>query len=824
MLRPSLARGGAAAGRWLFTLASVLAWSTTLAAQPVGRTGPDSARVSGPPAAPVSAAAPTATNRAVFHGYDLKTTIPSYRADEEIAVDGRLDEAVWSRAPMLTGFSQYVPVDERKAEDSTEVYLWYSASAIHFGIKAYARPGTLRATLADRDRIDGEDHIQILLDTDNAHRRAFVFAVNAYGVQADGMRIEGTQGNTPRPGLQNSDITPDFVYTSKGRLTDYGFEVEVRIPFKSIRYGSAAEQSWGINIVRQVQSTGVQETWYPVRRANASFLVQTGQLTGLHDLKRGLTLDVNPVVTSVINGAARARSDGTRWGYAQTPEVGANVRWGVTPNLTLNAAINPDFSQVEADVQQIPGDARFPIFFPERRPFFTDGIELFDLPNRLVYTRRIVAPAAASRLSGKIGKLDIAALSALDDPAYSLDPSRAAPLFTIARLRRDLGPQGWIGGVVTDRTDGAAFNRVGAVDTRWVFGKLLQWSSQVVGSTTRAGTPGATARQGGLLYSSFTRSGRTFGFRYEVRGVSPGFVTQSGFIPRSDYVETQAANRVAFLGRPGAFVQNWSMRARMFYTHLWDDAWRGAAPLETKYWLENQFQLRSGWRGNLQPIYETFAFDQRQYAQYFVARSGGDTVPFQVNRRQRTGGLIFELNTPQWSGLQISAGGYYGLDPDFFETATARRRDLNLTVDWRPRKQLRVEPRLSYNRFIRVRDGTVVNGGTIPRLKVEYQVNRWVFVRYIGQYDARLRDALRDPRTDAAFLTRSAAGRFTPVAARRNNDFRNDLLFSYQPNPGTTVFVGYGASLVDQEAFRFRDVQRTADGFFLKGSYLYRLK
>jgi hypothetical protein len=198
-------------------------------------------------------------------------------------------------------------------------------------------------------------------------------------------------------------------------------------------------------------------------------------------------------------------------------------------------------------------------------------------------------------------------------------------------------------------------------------------------------------------------------------------------------------------------------------------------------------------------------------------------VRFAENPRQRTGGVIFDLQTPQWPGLQIGVGGYYGLDPDFFETATAYRRDLNMTIDWRPRAQLRIEPRVTFNRFYRYRDGTIVNGGTIPRLKLEYQANRWVFFRYIGQYDARQRDALRDPRTDAPLLTRTAGGRFVPVARRRSNDFRNDLLFSYQPNPGTVVFLGYGASLVDEEAFRLRDVRRASDGFFVKASYLYRL-
>ncbi|MBX9927686.1 MAG: carbohydrate binding family 9 domain-containing protein, partial [Gemmatimonadaceae bacterium] len=329
------------------------------------------------------------------------------RSTTEPRIDGELDEPMWEQAARLTGFSQLLPVDGRPADDSTEVFVWYSPTAIHFGIRAYEAHGVVRATLADRDRIDAEDHVQIILDTYLDRRRAFVFAVNALGVQADGTRGEGQQGgNTPRNGLGNSDLSSDFIFETKGKLTEWGYQVEVRIPFKTLRY---AGTKWGLQFVRQVQHSGFQDTWAPVKRGAASFLVQAGTLDGMRDMKRGLVLDLNPVVTNSVNGSPRG-ADGASWGYANVPEIGGNVRWGLTSNLTMNATLNPDFSQVEADAQQVPNDIRFAVFFPERRPFFTDGIDLFQLPNQLVYTRRIVAPSSALRLSGKIGHADLAVL------------------------------------------------------------------------------------------------------------------------------------------------------------------------------------------------------------------------------------------------------------------------------------------------------------------------------------------------------------------------------------------------------------------------------
>ncbi|MGN6392270.1 MAG: DUF5916 domain-containing protein, partial [Gemmatimonadales bacterium] len=314
---------------------------------------------------------------AVYNGRSGRLDVHLPRIEAEVTVNGVLDEPVWQRAALLTGFSQFTPVDGVPAADSTEVLVWYSPSAIHFGIRAFEAHGQVHATLADRDKIGADDNIQILLGTFDDGRQASMFAVNPFGVQSDGALVEtgATSGNGFNNAVvqrETADLSPDFVFDSKGRLTDYGYEVEVRIPFKSLRFQPAREQRWGLNITRQVQHSGAEDSWAPARRANASFLGQSGHLVGLVDLRRGLVLELNPSVTSKTTGAPGAAG----WQYAGgSPDVGGSVRWGITNNLNLNATANPDFSQVESDEGQFQFDPRNELLFSEKRPFFLDGIE-----------------------------------------------------------------------------------------------------------------------------------------------------------------------------------------------------------------------------------------------------------------------------------------------------------------------------------------------------------------------------------------------------------------------------------------------------------------
>src|SRR5438046_1445662 len=394
----------------------------------------------------------------------LEVLIPLVEAD--IVVDGDLGDSAWAHAALLTGFSQYAPNDGVSAVDSTQVLVWYSSNAIYFGIRAYELHGRPSATLADRDQIFGDDNVQILLGTFHDGKKALMFAVNPLGVQGDGALIEG--GNVSASGFiggavigrEQPDLSPDYVFQSRGRVTAWGYEVEVRIPFKSLRYQPKQPQDWSLNIVRQIKHSGFEDSWFPALRASATFIGQSGNLIGLSGMHRGLVVDINPEATGKATGDTSASGDTYDTG---NPQIGGNVRWGVSDNLTWNGTISPVYSQVESDAGQLAFDPRQALFFSEKRPFFLEGSELFQVPQNLLYTRRIVQPVAAVKLTGNASGTDIGFLSAVDQ-TFDSASGPDNPIFNIIRAQRSLGHGSRVGMAYTDRIEGGNDNRGAEVE------------------------------------------------------------------------------------------------------------------------------------------------------------------------------------------------------------------------------------------------------------------------------------------------------------------------------------------------------------------------
>ena len=761
-----------------------------------------------------------------YHGRLRQLDVRLTKFAGELRIDGSIDEAAWSNAVLLTGFSQYAPVDREPAEDSTEVLVMYSDHAIYFAIRAHESHGPTIATLADRDRIAGDDHVAILLDTFNDRRRAFMFAVNARGVQSDGIMSEGAAGGGRGDGGGGGiDLSPDFLFESKGRVTATGYEIEIRIPFKSIRYQPTATQSWGINVIRRVQHSGHEQTWTPAERGRPSFLAQSGTLVDLTSLKRGLVLDVNPVMTQRTTGSYASATDRS-WQYRrEDPEFGANVRWGVTANLTMNATLKPDFSQVEADVGQVAFDPRNALFFPEKRPFFLEGNENFATPNMLIDTRRIVAPEGAAKFTGKVGSVNVGVLSALDDESFSTDGARN-PLFNVVRLRRDLGAQSTAGIVYTDRIDGEDYNRVAGFDTRLLLGRFLV-SGSAAASFTRQDSTTYNARP--MYDLSVSRPGREWSFNAIFAGVHPEFVAASGFLPRVGIARAHLAGNRTFLRPAGSAVESFTVGTSLDGMWEYDRLQQGTEPNDMKWHINGNATLRGGWRAVAMTFIESFKYPDYLYTNYYIERRDArgtvqDTVPYVgTDRLSNFGGMIM-LHTPQWQEFSGNVQIVAGHDDNFDEWSSAWIGFTTLNADWRPTQKLRVNARYLEQRFHRVSDGSLVRLSTIPRLKVEYQVARPVFVRLVTQYSATKVAALRDDsRTNDPILLRRPNGTFVPASARQNSGFRSDVLFSYQPNPGTVIFAGYGNTLAAPQFFEPSELERTSDGFFVKVSYLFRM-
>ncbi|HEX2219521.1 MAG TPA: DUF5916 domain-containing protein [Gemmatimonadales bacterium] len=743
------------------------------------------------------------SSAAVVEGKGSPTAeIPRFEAS--IRIDGVLDEPVWAQATRLTGFWQYQPVDGRPAEERTEVLVWYSPDAIHFGVIAHDRlPASIRATVADRDNIDNEDQVILDLDTFHDHRRAFFFGVNPFGVQTDGVRSEGAgQVSSLVPG--SVDKNPDFLWDSKGRRTERGYEVEIRIPFKSLRYPGGERQTWGFNVTRIVQRTGYTDTWTDVRRANASFLGQEGALGGLHDIRHGVTVEAQPFVTATANGSRDAVSGA--FGRADVdPDAGLNLRLGFT-SYALDATLNPDFSQVESDEGQVTVNERFALFFPEKRPFFLEGIELFGTPQTLVYTRRIVDPKAGAKFTGKFGQLGVAHLTAVDDGG---DGTRDA-WFNITRVRRDFGRNSIAGVTFTNRDQGAAHNRVLAGDFRYVWG--LYFAQLQYGASWT--TSGGATRRAPIFQVEYDRTGRSWGFNYLLRGLGQGFDAQAGFVNRlrSNVVNGHAFNRLTFYGARGALLENLTIFFGPERTWLYDD-FGFKEGIEGFEQLDATFQLRGGWELNAHLQRDFVKFQDTSFAGYTVGNGGPSYLP-----PDDFSGMVWTLGvtTPTWRQLGAELSYTRGRTPLFEEGATGTRRQLTGRVELRPAPTVRIAASGTALQLFR-RAGDEFARALIPRLQAEYQPNRALFFRVIGEYRSERRAALRAAKSrEPLFIDGTAQ------PALRSNGLRVDLLASFEPTPGTVAFLGYGSSMETDGDFNWSRLERVSDGFFVKLAYRVR--
>lgn len=732
-------------------------------------------------------------------------TVSVSRVTEPLTVDGELSEPAWETAVRLTGFSQYQPVDQRPAAEPTEVRVLYTPQAIYFGIIATATdPGTVRATLSKRDNISNDDRVTIYLDTFNDRRRAFFFGANPLGVQLDGVRTEGAASAGNMFG-GSVDLNPDFRFETRGRLTGTGYVVEMRIPFKSLRFPSGV-QRWGVQVVRNIPGRSAEDTWTDAQRGASSLLAQSGLLVGIENVERGVVTDLQPFVTGAVSGARAAdgrfaRDDGTF-------DAGLNARLGF-PSFAIEATLNPDFSQVESDAGLVTINERFTLFLPERRPFFLEGIELFATPNQLVYSRRIANPIAGGKLTGKRGRVGVALLSALDEVQGD------DALFNIVRLRADYGGNSVAGLTMTDRRRGGEGNTVIALDNRLVFQKLYYLETQVGQSLTSRGDE---MRSAPVWKAELDRTGRIWGFNYQVNALGDRFESDAGFVPRVGYQQVHAFNRLAWLGSPSSLIQNFTT----FFgpTRLWRyGSFSRDAELEGEDQVGGFVTLRGGWQ--LQPSVDRkfYVIDGSVAAGLRAPTIEGELVPWDPSTR--LSGLwnsSLGVTTPVFGRFNGSLTVSRGAVPIFVEGIEGNETRASASLLVRPTPGTRIEATLTESRIRRAADGSSYARVTIPRVKAEYQPTRALFFRIVSQYRADRVGALRMRGTDLPLY--DATGR--AVGATDARSLRTDWLVQYEPSPGTTAFFGYGDGWQSPGLPGDIDLRRRNDGFFLKLAYLFR--
>jgi hypothetical protein len=590
-----------------------------------------------------------------------------------------------------------------------------------------------------------------------------------------------------------------------------------------MRYQAEDPQTWRFNVIRRIGATGVEDSWAPAVRARPSFLGQSGTLEGLTQLKRGLVMDLNPFVTARAVGSP---PEAGGWAYDQALEAGANVRWGMTPSLTLNGTYNPDFSQVESDASQVVYDPRRSLYFQEKRPFFLEGIEQFSTPNTLVYTRRIVEPVGAAKLTGKAASTNLGALFAVDAASQSADGT-VNPFYAILRAQRDLGLQSRLGVVYTGRFEGAHANHVGGVDARVVQGGWTL-NAQAAGSATLDAGTTATAP---LWQLGLNRTGRQFGLDLGFEGISDQFQAEAGFTSRRGIAQVRANPSVTFYGSRESSLQRTT--TGISATGVWEyqhfvggERWQ-----DRMLHLFGNFTFRSGWNLNARAMVEAFGYDEGLYADYAVERHENgvvvDTIPYQPLPDIPAQGFSLTADSPRLGPLSLRVNVIGALDVNFYEWSPATVWFVNGTAQFRPTSQLRADVTYIMQRYQRRTDQSVVAVSHVPRLRIEYQATRSIFVRIVGEYNSATQDSLRDDsRTDDPILIRDAEdGIYKRELALggQANRVRAEFLFSFQPEPGTVFFLGYGGGFEEPERFQFNNLQRTSNSFFLKASYLFRL-
>ncbi len=409
-------------------------------------------------------------------------------------IDGRLDDSVWETATHVTNFIQIAPIEGAPGSEETEVWMAYDSENLYFAFYAhYTRPETMRINRADREEIRGDDRMAVLFDPFLDQQRAYQFEVNGYGVQADSLvNADGSRGFSRSSGSSSAtrgssggggsrggggsgmgssgqfgvrgDQSWDALYDSGGLVVADGWTAEMRIPFKSLRYpsrGRGQPHRWGFQIIRIIRDKSEAQSWSPISRGVAGQLTQFGVLEGLSDLSLSRNLELLPEVTGFRLGAL---DTGTGEYATNDPagELGFGVKYGITPNLTADFTVNPDFSQIESDRPQVETNQRFALFYPEQRPFFLEGQEIFQTatPLTLVHTRTIVDPRFGGKLTGKVGQATLGFVVADDEAAGRLDDSAHPQYGTTAqtvlgRARYDFYAESYLGAIMTTRASSA---------------------------------------------------------------------------------------------------------------------------------------------------------------------------------------------------------------------------------------------------------------------------------------------------------------------------------------------------------------------------------
>ncbi|MDT7603134.1 MAG: hypothetical protein QOF61_1131 [Acidobacteriota bacterium] len=808
------------------------------------------------------------------------------RFDKPPAIDGKLDDEIWKHAAVFKDFYQTEPGDNIAPSKPTEAFMGYDSHYLYLAFHCYDDPSQVRARVAKRDEIFDDDYVVAFIDTFHDQRKAYEVDFNPLGIQADAIFSDSN----------GEDFSFDLVMESKGTVTSDGYIIEAAIPFKSFRYEAGKDKVWGLQLFRRIKRFNNElDSWMPLSRDISGTLIQAGRITGIEGVSTARTLEVIPSLTVSETGRRvhaqpptpfPSRSAAPDTGRFINPpfeyDVGVTTKFTLTPTITLDFAYNPDFAQVEADQTVVTANQRFPIFFPEKRPFFLEGKEIFDTRSNVVHTRAIIDPDYAVKLTGRRGhdtfglilasdnapgnfsedELDARRRTFLSEP----DPDRRRieeaqfntfmerfvgknAYIGVARVKHDVGRESSVGAFATAYSFIERHDEVGGVEGRFKLDPKTFADFEIVGTTSRAffrdpdldpnlvfpsnhpTSPGDPVFPGQNIYrtgNGFAYSwvldytGRHFGYTLQGNGRTRDYRADVGFTQQTNTNDTFGAVRLSTEPNPKAKLTKFSFQNFVDVSYNWQASLQGWSDgTNYNFNFAHQTFMQVGTNFGYERIFEEEFGARRGFARP-TNRFINGAFAGDDNERQTRQKTIFIYAERQFN-KQFYASTFVG----------TRRGVFDFDFGAGPRF-----PRVSPT-ALNLGQGAPLDPGSANTFDVNASINykpTSALNLSLDYTKARLtrRDTGLIAFDDNIYVARGTYQftRYTFARARidydtLSADARGQFLLGWTPNPGTAFYVGYNDDL-NRNGFNpftgqlepgFRRNGRT---FFIKMSYLFR--
>jgi hypothetical protein len=685
------------------------------------------------------------------------------RATGPITIDGDLSDPGWQNALTSETWFETNPGDNTEPKVKTVGYMTYDDRFFYAAIHSFDTPSDIRAQLSDHDGISGnsDDFAGVILDSRNDGKSAMEFFVNAAGTQYDASTDDAS----------GEDSSPDLFWDSAVKRTADGYVVELRIPFSSLRYQQKGPQTWGIILYRNMPRERRYQLFdHKLPRASNCFVCNYNKVAGFEGLPTGGHIVAAPYVTASERGTVRGAGNDNLLNRPARGDGGIDVKYTPNEHTALDATLNPDFSQIESDVAQISTNQRFAIFFPEKRPFFLERVELFSTPIQAVYTRTITSPRWGLRGSGNSGHDSYTLLIAQDRGGGSvIIPSATGSNFAsqdfgatdvIGRWRHDFSGTSFASFLFTDREyEGGGHNRVLGPDFQWKPSETDTFTGQFLVSQSRTPNhPDLASEWDGRKLSSFgsdlwwSHSNPKVDLYTELKDFGDDFRADQGFLPQVGYRSIYGEG--GYTTRPKGFFN----RIRTF----------GMAEYDSEQDGSMLYRLRSagfGADGSLRSFTRIrFANESFRNEDKVLSRNQlVYTVQFAVSR------LI----------PQVSFDGWVGQDIDFFNNRVGHGAKVNMTAQFRPTARLTISP-TAILQWLSERTDAGAEGrlftAQVERLRAQYMFSPKMFVRAVVQ----------NQRTSSNPLI---YGVDMPL---RDGNLSSQFLFAYKVNWQSVLYLGYG--------------------------------